>query len=105
MEDEWYRSLGKWVLNNLDFIPEEKQPSLPTNSVTWQTFLEAIAKVATEAKQKVVIALDMLQVIPPAYATPFFTVIRSIYNERAIIPFLEHLTFITSGAFNPKELI
>ncbi len=104
-EEEWYRSLGKWVLNNLNFIPDEAQPALPTNSTTWQLFLEAIARAATAAKQKIVIALDMLQVIPPAYATPFFTVIRSIYNERAIIPVLEHLTFITSGAFNPKELI
>jgi hypothetical protein len=104
-EEEWYRSLGKWVLNNLDFIPEETPPSLPSKSTEWQTFLETIAKAAKETKRSVVIILDELRDMPFAYATPFFTVIRSIYNERAIIPSLEHLTFITSGAFNPKELI
>lgn len=104
-EEEWYRSLGKWILNNLDFILDKSQPSLPINSTTWQTFLEGIAKAASEAKQRVVIVLDEIRDMPPAYATPFFSVIRSIYNERAITRSLEHLTFITSGAFNPKDLI
>lgn len=104
-EEEWYRSLGTWVIKNLDFIAEEAQPSLPHNSADWQMFLERIAKAAKETKRRVVIILDELRDMPSAYATPFFTVVRSIYNERPIISSLEHLTFITSGAFNPKELI
>ena len=51
-EEEWYRSLSEWVMNNLNFITGETQASLPTNSTTWQTFLEAIATGSERSKSE-----------------------------------------------------
>ncbi len=104
-EDEWYNSLGTWILNRLKFSDRDARFALPTNGNSWLTFLENIGGAAKEAKQKVVIVLDEIREMPSAYATSFFTVVRSIYNERPISPAFENLTFITSGVFNPNELI
>ena len=104
-EKEWYESLGTWILNKLNFVSSDAHIALPTQDNSWETFLIDIAEAAKRAKQKVVIVLDEIHEMPPAYATLFFTVLLSIYNERAISPSFKCLTFITSGAFNPEELI
>lgn len=48
---------------------------------------------------------DEIGAMPSAWATDFFSVIRSVYTSRQSFPFWQHLTFIIAGAFNPKELI
>ncbi len=104
-EEEWYTSLGTWLLNRLKFINHDARFALPTNGNSWLAFLENIGSAAMEARQKVVIVLDEIREMPSAYSTSFFTVVRSIYNERPMSPAFENLTFITSGVFNPNELI
>ncbi len=79
---EWYTSLGKWLLQQIPFIPTTDKPSLPMDSASWEEFL-----------------------MPEAWATDFFSIIRSIYTSRQSLSFWQYLTFIIAGAFNPKDLI
>lgn len=104
-EQDWYRSLGNRLLHQLQFIPNEQRPDPPINSAVWEQFLADIATLAEQCGQRVVIVLDEIGAMPPAWATPFFSVIRSIYTSRQSFSFWQHLTFIIAGAFNPKDLI
>ncbi len=104
-ECDWYSSLGTWLLRQLHFIPRERRPAPPTHSASWEVFLADIAELAEQSGQRVVIVLDEIGAMPPAWASPFFSVIRSIYTSRQSFSFWQHLTFIIAGAFNPKDLI
>lgn len=102
---EWYTSLGRWIALQLDFIAPERRPQLPTTSASWETFLAEVAEKASTADKRVVVVLDEIGAVPPNLATDFFSIIRSIYTSRQRLSFWQSLTFIISGAFNPKELI
>lgn len=102
---EWYTSLGNQLLRQMDFISPNHYPPVPVNSASWEAFLDEIAQQAVSAGQYVVIALDEIGAMPPAWATDFFAIIRSIYTSRQSRPYWKHLTFIIAGAFNPKDLI
>lgn len=104
-EEEWYQTLGDKLLRELRFLPPVTKLPLPKDSTSWEYFLNDIAEASRQAKQKMVIILDEVREIPSSYATPFFTVIRMVFNQRPLQPHYEYLTFITSGAFNPNELI
>ena len=101
----WYTSLGQRILAQLDFIPDDRRPTPPADSSSWETFLTAVAKEAVMAGRKVVIALDEIGAMPTDWATGFFSIIRSIYTTRQNCPHWQHLTFVISGAFNPRDLI
>ena len=101
----WFTSLGQRILAQLDFIPEDRRPTPPVDSPSWETFLTAVAKEAVMAGRKVVIALDEIGAMPTDWATGFFSIIRSIYTTRQNCPHWRHLTFVISGAFNPRDLI
>ncbi len=103
--EKWYSSLGKWLLYQMNFIPIALRPSLPIDSASWEEFLAEIAEKAVSADQRVVIALDEIGAIPEAWATDFFSILRSIYTSRQSLSFWQHLTFIIAGAFDPKDLI
>jgi hypothetical protein len=102
---DWYASLGRWLLRQLRFIPWDQRPELPTSSISWENFLADVAESAEAASQNVVVVLDEIGAMPAAWATDFFSVIRSVYTSRQSLPFWQHLTFAIAGAFNPKELI
>jgi AAA-like domain/TIR domain len=103
---EWYFSLGTVLLSQLSHIVSLDQKLLPPeNSASWEKFLFSIAQRAESVGQRVVIVLDEIGKIPPSLATDFFSVIRSVYIYRLSFSYLEYLTFIIAGAFNPKELI
>ena len=102
---DWYTSLGKWVLRQLRFIPQDQRPEPPTDSASWEDFLADVAESAEAASQNVVIVLDEIGAMPSDWATEFFSIVRSVYTSRQSLPFWQHLTFIIAGAFNPKKLI
>jgi len=102
---EWYTSLGKWLLQQIPFIPTTDKPTLPMDSASWEEFLAEIAQKAESRSQRVVIVLDEIGAMPKAWATDFFSIIRSIYTSRQSLSFWRYLTFIIAGAFNPKDLI
>lgn len=103
---EWYTPLGRWIVDQLlNLIPVDQQTLLPDDSVLWEKFLFDIAKRAEAVGQRLVIVLDEIGRVPVSLATDFFTVIRSVCAYRQNFPFLEHLTFVIAGAFNPRELI
>lgn len=101
----WFTSLGQWILDQLNFIPKENRPLPPKDGKSWESFLVDISKIAEANKQRVVIILDEIGAMPSDLATLFFSVIRSVYSTRESFPFYKHLTFIVSGAFDPKKLI
>jgi hypothetical protein len=103
--DSWYKSLGAWLLRQIDFITPQNRPKEPVDSASWESFLAEIAEAAKSENRNLVIVLDEIGAMPISWATDFFSVIRSIYTSRQNLPFWQHLTFIISGAFNPKELI
>lgn len=50
--------------------------------------------------------IDTILSIPKEFDTDdYFTAIRALYNERAIDPSLERLTFVLLGVFSPSDLI
>jgi hypothetical protein len=102
---DWYTSVGSWLSRQLHFIPEGQRPAPPVNSGSWEEFLATVAEKAEAAGRNVVIVLDEVGAIPEGLATDFFSVIRSVYATRQSLSFWNHLTFIISGAFNPKDLI
>jgi hypothetical protein len=104
-EEEWYLALGTSFLQDLDFLQSDTQLPLPRDSTSWEFFLRKIAEASSLANQKMVIILDEVREIPSSYATPFFTVIRMVFNQRPLHPHYKYLTFIISGTFNPDELI
>ncbi len=105
-EAAWYQSIGDWLLQwHLDFIPRDNWPALPTNGNTWRNFLANLSKAAATVPCNLVLALDEVGAVPEAWATGFFSAIRSVYNSRQSIPVFRHLTFVVAGAYNPKELI
>src|SRR5436309_10307453 len=69
--EEWYTSLGKWLLYQLDFIPPDHQLSLPIDSASWEEFLAEIAQQGVSAGQRIVIVLDEIGAMPEAWATDF----------------------------------
>jgi len=93
------------LLKQLDFIPQDQRPNPPVDSRSWEDFLEGLARAAQAADRKVVIVLDEVGAMPPAWATPFFSIIRSIYSSRQTLPFWARLTFVIAGVFNPANLI
>jgi AAA-like domain/TIR domain len=101
----WYTSLGLRMLAQLDFIPDERRPTPPIDSLSWETFLAAIANEGARIDRKVVVALDEIGAMPTEWATNFFSIIRSVYTTRQSCLYWRHLTFIISGAFNPRDLI
>lgn len=103
--NNWYSSLGRWLLNQIPFISSGQQPLLPVDSASWEEFLAEIAQKAATVDQKVVIVLDEIGAMPGDWATDFFSIIRSIYTSRYSFSYWQYLTFIIAGAFNPKDLI
>lgn len=101
---EWYAALGRRLLPQLStLIPTEG--FVLESSISWDRFLFDIAERAETAGRRVVIVLDEIGRVPQPLATDFFTVIRSVCTHRHNLSYLEHLTFVIAGAFNPKELI
>jgi hypothetical protein len=104
-ETDWYTSLGTRLLNQLDFISQDQRPNPPVNSRSWEDFLESLARAAQMADRNVVIVLDEVGAMPSAWATSFFSIIRSAYTSRQTQPFWARLTFVIAGVFNPANLI
>ncbi len=104
-ETAWYASLSDWLLRQIKIIPKANRPPLPANGNSWRDFLADLAELIEAASLNLVIALDEVGNVPEAWATDFFSVIRSVYNSRQSMPCFRHLTFIVAGAYNPKELI
>ena len=103
--EAWYTALGLRILDQLDFIPDDRRPTPPIDSSSWETFLAAIAKESVRSGQKIVIVLDEIGAMPSEWATNFFSIIRSVYTTRQSCEYWRHLTFVISGAFNPRDLI
>jgi AAA-like domain/TIR domain len=103
--EDWYTALGLRILDQLEFIQVDRRPNPPADPSTWETYLAAVAKEAMIAGRKVVIVFDEIGAMPPEWATDFFSIIRSVYTTRQSSRHWQHLTFIISGAFNPRDLI
>jgi hypothetical protein len=84
-EGRWYRSLASIIAQQLRSIINEEVVQLLRDGSSWLDFLMALARKGEHFQKNIVI--------------------RSIYNSRQNIPILKRITFIVSGAYNPKELI
>jgi hypothetical protein len=104
-EAAWYTSLCDWLLRQMRFIPGANRPALPATGNAWRNFLADIAEQADTVPCNLVTALDEVGAVPAAWASDFFSSIRSVYNSRQNISSFHRLTFIVAGAYNPKELI
>ncbi len=70
--DQWYQSLGSWILRQLSFLPRKKLPTPPIDAGSWEEFLAVIAVNAHSLNKRIVIALDEIGAIPQSIATDFF---------------------------------
>jgi len=105
-ETTWYQTLCPRILRQLrGFIPRDRWPVIPQNSAGWRDFLWDVAALATDAHQRVVIALDEIGAVTFHGATEFFSVLRDVYNSRQAETEFKQLTFLLSGAFHPRDLI
>lgn len=105
-EAAWYQSLCSRMLRQLrHMISCDRQPAIPNTYATWRDFLCEIATVATEARQRVIIALDEIGSVAFPKAVEFFSVLREVYNSRMAETEFEQLTFLLVGAFHPRGLI
>jgi hypothetical protein len=105
-EATWYQTLCPRILRQLrSFIPRDQWPAIPQNSANWRDFLWDVSALATDAHQRVVIALDEVGAVTFPGATAFFSVLRDVYNSRQAETEFKQLTFLLSGAFHPRNLI
>ena len=104
-ERGWYGSIGQELQHLLAaFIAGRFLPRL-TGSKTWFSFLSELAQLAHSSNRQLVITLDEVGAIPDAWATDFFATIRSVHVHRNNLEYFRHLTFIISGARNPRDMI
>ena len=104
-EEGWYGSLGQEILRQLtpaiatrtQQFPARRAPGSPScgNSLRWRTVV----------RKRLVIALDEVGAIPEDWATDFFAMIRSVYMHRGGRECFRYLTFVISGARNPRDMI
>lgn len=105
-EAAWYQTLCLRILRQLrGFISRDQWPIIPQNSAGWRDFLWDVAALATDAHQRVVIALDEIGAVTFPGATDFFSVLRDVYNSRQAETEFKQLTFLLAGAFHPRDLI
>jgi hypothetical protein len=104
-EDSWYGSLGREILRELPQVVVTQAATVPASSGTWFTFLRELAEAACELGQRLVIVLDEVGAVPDDRATDFFATIRSVFVHRGSIECFRYLTFIISGARDPRDMI
>lgn len=104
-EEEWYKMLCSPILKKMNFITEKELSDIPISGNRWRDFLLKIGKLAQKNGKKIVIVLDEIGKANFPWCDFFFSNIRAIYNERAIEPSFQDITFIFAGAFNIRGLI
>jgi hypothetical protein len=105
-DSSWYGTLCPRILRQLrSFIPAAQWQAFPQNSTGWRDFLWQIAASATDAGQRVVIALDEVGAVPVPSATDFFSVLRDVFNSRQAETEFRQIAFVLVGAFHPRDLI
>lgn len=105
-EATWYQTLCPRILRQLrGLIPRDQWPPVPQYSAGWRDLLCDVAMFATDARKRVVIALDEIGAVTFPGATEFFSVLRDVYNSRQAEAELRQLTFLLAGAFHPRDLI
>jgi len=107
-ESSWYQTICKWLLDRLcqtSSLFNENSFVFPVDGYTWLRFLIKIAEHAEKSRFKLIVVLDEVGAMPSEWSTDFFSVIRSIYNQRQSFPCLNYISFIVSGVFNPRRLI
>jgi hypothetical protein len=104
-EEGWYSSLGQGILQQLVPVIATQTSTIPVSSVTWLSFLRELAEVAYKRGKRLVIALDEVGAVPEGWATDFFATIRSVYVCRGSMERFRYLTFVISGARDPRDMI
>lgn len=100
----WYQSLCSRILQQLHFVTREEYPPVAQSSFEWRQFMLFVGKSAMSARRNIVIVLDEIPVHIPD-STYFFSIIRSLYNEREVWHELGHITFLLAGILDPEDLI
>jgi hypothetical protein len=105
-EPAWYRSLGSRLLSQWSALTRSDfQPDMPGDVNGWRDFLSRFAARARDESRRLVIAFDEIGAITFPGATLFFSVLREIYNARKLERQFRSVTFILTGAFDPRDLI
>jgi len=108
-EAKWYWSLMQIITDGLENILSSSvlaaEPTLFDPQITWRSYLRLLSDIAFREKINLIVALDEAGCVPKAWATNFFSSIRSLYNYRLTQKRYNHITFIVSGTFNPRHLI
>ena len=106
-EEAWYHSLSASIIAQLDQMPERRLSGLPPiqNAAACYSFLNDLSKLAKRAQTDIVIILDEVgsNIVP--WAGHFFSVLRAVFNTRALGGKQPRLTFVLAGEFLDTDLI
>jgi hypothetical protein len=104
-EEAWYGSLGREILQAFAPVIVTHAAAIPASSGAWFSFLRELAEIACNRGRRLVIALDGVGAVPDNLATDFFATIRSVYVHRGGMECFSYLTFVISGARDPRDMI
>jgi len=70
-------------------------------------FRAALRQISLElaSSRHVVFLIDEVSALPPDIAERFFSIVRTVFNERETFPEFQRYVFVMAGAFIPEELV
>lgn len=102
-EPEWYAQLHARLAQQagIDLLPPD--PGAPQALVFQATIVDALE--GPLRGRTLVIMLDQVEAVPPAFGAAFFATLREMAVNRWMEPALQNVAFVLAGRFMPDDLI
>jgi hypothetical protein len=104
-EKKWYKAIGERIVAQTRGRINLRGLVLPQDINSWRAFLKMLADRALQRHLSVVITLDEIGAVPPAWSESFFSVLHDVFTSRSFEREFGHITFILAGTYNPRDLI